>query len=128
MLLIGVSQFTHYQAKPKDTVQQVIDEYHAYRVSVGRAQSAADGMMHTLSLTATSALAPSGWALSKISLKGNNLTAVFNREDSGLLSTAKAWLAKYSLSNAVLTIDTLTLSESMTVKLDKWTTEMAPPS
>ncbi|NKJ89822.1 hypothetical protein E5J32_26655 [Vibrio parahaemolyticus] len=126
VLLIGVSQFTHYQAKPKDTVQQVIDEYHAYRVSVGRAQSAADGMMHTLSLTATSALAPSGWALSKISLKGNNLTAVFNREDSGLLSTAKAWLAKYSLSNAVLTIDTLTLSESMTVKLDKWTTEMAP--
>nr|WP_176453669.1 hypothetical protein [Vibrio parahaemolyticus]BAX56827.1 hypothetical protein [Vibrio parahaemolyticus] len=126
VLLIGVSQFTHYQAKPKDTVQQVIDEYHAYRVSVGRAQSAADGMMHTLSLTATSALAPSGWALSKISLKGNNLTAVFNREDGGLLSTAKAWLAKHSLSNAVLTIDTLTLSEPMTGKLDKWTKEMAP--
>ncbi len=126
VLLIGVSQFTHYQAKPKDTVQQVIDEYHAYRASVGRAQSAADGMMHALSLTATSALAPSGWALSKISLKGNNLTAVFNREDGGLLSTAKAWLAKHSLSNAVLTIDTLTLSEPMTVKLDKWTTEMAP--
>ncbi|EJC6855250.1 hypothetical protein ACFJ93_004493 [Vibrio parahaemolyticus] len=126
VLLIGVSQFTHYQAKPKDTVQQVLDEYHAYRAAVGRAQSAADGMMHALSLTATSALAPSGWALSKISLKGNNLTAVFNREDSGLLSTAKTWLAKYSLSNAVLTIDTLTLSEPMTVKLDKWTTEMAP--
>nr|WP_172687376.1 hypothetical protein [Vibrio owensii]AQT24354.1 hypothetical protein [Vibrio owensii] len=126
VLLIGVSQFTHYQAKPKDTVQQVIDEYHAYRTAVGRAQSAADGMMHALSLTATSALAPSGWALSKISLKGNNLTAVFNREDGGLLSTAKAWLAKHSLSNAVLTIDTLTLSEPMTVKLDKWTTEMAP--
>ncbi|NNU14251.1 hypothetical protein HL669_21815 (plasmid) [Vibrio parahaemolyticus] len=126
VLLIGVSQFTHYQAKPKDTVQQVVDEYHAYRAAVGRAQSAADGMMHALSLTATSALAPSGWALSKISLKGNNLTAVFNREDSGLLSTAKTWLAKYSLSNAVLTIDTLTLSEPMTVKLDKWTTEMAP--
>ncbi len=126
VLLIGVSQFTHYQAKPKDTVQQVVDEYHAYRAAVGRAQSAADGMMHALSLTATSALAPSGWALSKISLKGNNLTAVFNREDGGLLSTAKAWLAKHSLSNAVLTIDTLTLSEPMTVKLDKWTTEMAP--
>ncbi|HHI4974434.1 TPA: hypothetical protein ACP5VG_001998 [Vibrio parahaemolyticus] len=126
VMLIGVSQFTHYQAKPKDTVQQVVDEYHAYRAAVGRAQSAADGMMHALSLTATSALAPSGWALSKISLKGNNLTAVFNREDSGLLSTAKTWLAKYSLSNAVLTIDTLTLSEPMTVKLDKWTTEMAP--
>ncbi|TOI04037.1 hypothetical protein, partial [Vibrio parahaemolyticus] len=124
VMLIGVSQFTHYQAKPKDTVQQVVDEYHAYRAAVGRAQSAADGMMHALSLTATSALAPSGWALSKISLKGNNLTAVFNREDSGLLSTAKTWLAKYSLSNAVLTIDTL--SEPMTVKLDKWTTEMAP--
>ncbi|MDW1843568.1 hypothetical protein, partial [Vibrio sp. Vb0839] len=126
VLLIGVSQFTHYQAKPKDTVQQVIDEYHAYRAAVGRAQSAADGMMHALSLTATSALAPSGWALSKISLKGNNLTAVFDREDGVLLSTAKAWLAKHSLSNAVLTIDTLTLSEPMTVKLDKWTTEMAP--
>ncbi|HGF3724438.1 TPA: hypothetical protein ACF367_004610 [Vibrio parahaemolyticus] len=126
VLLIGVSQFTHYQAKPKDTVQQVIDEYHAYRTAVGRAQSAADGMMHALSLTATSALAPSGWALSKISLKGNNLTAVFNREDGGLLSTAKAWLAKHSLSNAVLTIDTLTLSEPMTGKLDKWTKEMAP--
>ncbi|EIA1343294.1 hypothetical protein ACJZRZ_004182 [Vibrio parahaemolyticus] len=126
VLLIGVSQFTHYQAKPKDTVQQVVDEYHAYRTAVGRAQSAADGMMHALSLTTTSALAPSGWALSKISLKGNNLTAVFNREDGGLLSTAKAWLAKHSLSNAVLTIDTLTLSEPMTVKLDKWTTEMAP--
>ncbi|EJB8409237.1 hypothetical protein MW334_004473 [Vibrio parahaemolyticus] len=126
VLLIGVSQFTHYQAKPKDTVQQVVDEYHAYRAAVGRAQSAADGMMHALSLTATSALAPSGWALSKISLKGNNLTAVFNREDGGLLSTAKAWLAKHSLSNAVLTIDTLTLSEPMTVKLDKWTREMAP--
>lgn len=125
-LLIGVSQFTHYQAKPKDTVQQVNDEYHAYRASVGRAQSAADGMMHALSLTATSALAPPGWRLNKISLKGNNLTAVFNREDGGLLSTAKAWLAKHSLSNAVLTIDTLTLSEPMTVKLDKWTTEMAP--
>ncbi|MDN4735311.1 hypothetical protein QYZ42_24955 [Vibrio parahaemolyticus] len=121
VLLIGVSQFTHYQAKPKDTVQQVIDEYHAYRTAVGRAQSAADGMMHALSLTATSALAPSGWTLSKISLKGNNLTAVFNREDGGLLSTAKAWLAKHSLSNAVLTIDTLTLSEPMTGKLDKWT-------
>ncbi|MBM4846293.1 hypothetical protein HYO58_22565 [Vibrio parahaemolyticus] len=126
VLLIGVSQFTHYQAKPKDTVQQVVDEYHAYRAAVGRAQSAADGMMHALSLTTTSALAPSGWTLSKISLKGNNLTAVFNREDCGLLSTAKAWLAKHSLSNAVLTIDTLTLSEPMTVKLDKWTTEMAP--
>ncbi|HAV1358753.1 TPA: hypothetical protein JG824_004550 [Vibrio parahaemolyticus] len=126
VLLIGVSQFTHYQAKPKDTVQQVVDEYHAYRAAVGRAQSAADGMMHALSLTATSALTPSGWALSKISLKGNNLTAVFNREDGGLLSTAKAWLAKHSLSNAVLTIDTLTLSEPMTVKLDKWTKEMAP--
>ncbi|EJB8444756.1 hypothetical protein MW350_004281 [Vibrio parahaemolyticus] len=126
VLLIGVSQFTHYQAKPKDTVQQVIDEYHAYRTAVGRAQSAADGMMHALSLTATSALAPSGWALSKISLKGNNLTAVFNREDGGLLSTAKAWLAKHSLSNAVLTIDTLTLSEPMTGKLDKWTKEVAP--
>ncbi|TOH46343.1 hypothetical protein CGI80_21395 [Vibrio parahaemolyticus] len=126
VLLIGVSQFTHYQAKPKDTVQKVVDEYHAYRAAVGRAQSAADGMMHALSLTATSALAPSGWALSKISLKGNNLTAVFNREDDGLLSTAKAWLAKHSLSNAVLTIDTLTLNEPMTVKLDKWTTEMAP--
>ncbi|EGQ7810823.1 hypothetical protein I6Y99_004890 [Vibrio parahaemolyticus] len=126
VLLIGVSQFTHYQAKPKDTVQQVVDEYHAYRAAVGRAQSAADGMMHALSLTATSALAPSGWSLSKISLKGNNLTAVFNREDGGLLSTAKAWLAKHSLSNAVLTIDTLTLSEPMTGKLDKWTKEMAP--
>ncbi|MBM4859812.1 hypothetical protein HYO44_20525 [Vibrio parahaemolyticus] len=126
VLLIGVSQFTHYQDKPKDTVQQVVDEYHAYRAAVGRAQSAADGMMHAQSLTTTSALAPSGWALSKISLKGNNLTAVFNREDGGLLSTAKAWLAKHSLSNAVLTIDTLTLSEPMTVKLDKWTTEMAP--
>ncbi len=126
VLLIGVSQFTHYQAKPKDTVQKVVDEYHAYRAAVGRAQSAADGMMHALSLTATSALAPSGWALSKISLKGNNLTAVFNREDDGLLSTAKAWLAKHSLSNAVLTIDTLTLNEPMTVKLDKWTKEMAP--
>ncbi|HBH7918847.1 hypothetical protein [Vibrio parahaemolyticus] len=126
VLLIGVSQFTHYQAKPKDTVQKVVDEYHAYRTAVGRAQSAADGMTHALSLTATSALAPSGWALSKISLKGNNLTAVFNREDEGLLSTAKAWLAKHSLSNAVLTIDTLTLSEPMTVKLDKWTKEMAP--
>ncbi len=126
VLLIGVSQFTHYQAKPKDTVQQVVDEYHAYRAAVGRAQSAADGMMHALSLTTTSALAPSGWALSKVSLKGNNLTAVFNREDGGLLSTAKAWLAKHSLSNAVLTIDTLTLSEPMTGKLDKWTTEMAP--
>ncbi|MGR9019642.1 hypothetical protein ACRW9P_22775, partial [Vibrio parahaemolyticus] len=111
VLLIGVSQFTHYQAKPKDTVQQVVDEYHAYRAAVGRAQSAADGMAQALSLSATSALAPSGWALSKISLKGNNLTAVFNREDGGLLSTAKAWLAKHSLSNAVLTIDTLTLSE-----------------
>lgn len=126
VLLIGVSQFTHYQAKPKDTVQKVVDEYHAYRSAVGRAQSAADGMAQALSLTATSALAPSGWALSKISLKGNNLTAVFNREDGGLLSTAKAWLAKHSLSNAVLTIDTLTLSEPMTVKLDKWTKEMAP--
>ncbi|MFA0916607.1 hypothetical protein NHG83_24595, partial [Vibrio parahaemolyticus] len=34
--------------------------------------------------------------------------------------------AKHSLSNAVLTIDTLTLSEPMTGKLDKWTKEMAP--
>ncbi|TOM64899.1 hypothetical protein CGH72_08215 [Vibrio parahaemolyticus] len=131
VLLIGVSQFTHYQAKPKDTVQQVIDEYHAYRAAVGRAQSAADGMMHALSLTATSALAPSGWALSKISLKGDRFVAVIKREKGGLLSVAKAWLAKRGLNaklnpNAALTIDTLTLSEPMTVKLDKWTTEMAP--
>ncbi|PMS96993.1 hypothetical protein C1T08_27080, partial [Vibrio parahaemolyticus] len=131
VLLIGVSQFTHYQAKPKDTVQQVIDEYHAYRASVGRAQSAADGMMHALSLTATSALAPSGWALSKISLKGDRFVAVINREKGGLLSVAKAWLAKHDLSaklnpNANLTIDSLTLSRPMTGKLDKWTKEMAP--
>ncbi|HHC7250652.1 TPA: hypothetical protein ACN380_004433 [Vibrio parahaemolyticus] len=131
VLLIGVSQFTHYQAKPKDTVQQVIDEYHAYRAAVGRAQSAADGMMHALSLTATSALAPPGWRLNKISLKGDRFVAVINREKGGLLSVAKAWLAKRGLNaklnpNAALTIDTLTLSEPMTVKLDKWTTEMAP--
>ncbi|ELB2105264.1 hypothetical protein QNZ93_004227 [Vibrio parahaemolyticus] len=131
VLLIGVSQFTHYQAKPKDTVQQVVDEYHAYRAAVGRAQSAADGMMHALSLTTTSALAPPGWRLNKISLKGDRFVAVINREKGGLLSVAKAWLAKRGLNaklnpNAALTIDTLTLSEPMTVKLDKWTKEMAP--
>ncbi|MDF4341139.1 hypothetical protein P3480_25380, partial [Vibrio parahaemolyticus] len=95
------------------------------------AQSAADGMMHALSLTATSALAPSGWALSKISLKGDRFVAVINREKGGLLSVAKAWLAKHDLSaklnpNANLTIDSLTLSRPMTGKLDKWTKEMAP--
>ncbi|EHK7406673.1 hypothetical protein I6Z00_004465 [Vibrio parahaemolyticus] len=131
VLLIGVSQFTHYQAKPKDTVQQVVDEYHAYRAAVGRAQSAADGMMHALSLTTTSALAPPGWRLNKISLKGDRFVAVINREKGGLLSVAKAWLAKRGLNaklnpNAALTIDTLILSEPMTVKLDKWTKEMAP--
>ncbi|HIF6147848.1 hypothetical protein J0683_21590 [Vibrio parahaemolyticus] len=131
VLLIGVSQFTHYQVKPKDTVQQVVDEYHAYRAAVGRAQSAADGMMHALSLTTTSALAPPGWRLNKISLKGDRFVAVINREKGGLLSVAKAWLAKRGLNakhnpNAALTIDTLTLSEPMTVKLDKWTKEMAP--
>ncbi|HHC7385472.1 TPA: hypothetical protein ACN30P_004433 [Vibrio parahaemolyticus] len=129
VLLIGVSQFTHYQAKPKDTVQQVVDEYHAYRAAVGRAQSAADGMMHALSLATTSALAPPGWRLNKISLKGERFVAVINREKGGLLSVAKAWLAKRGLNaklNAALTIDTLTLSEPMTVKLDKWTKEMAP--
>ncbi|EGQ7678697.1 hypothetical protein ACEWBT_22650 [Vibrio parahaemolyticus] len=131
VLLIGVSQFTHYQAKPKDTVQQVVDEYHAYRAAVGRAQSAADGMAQALSLSATSALAPSGWALSKISLKGDRFVAVINREKGGLLSVAKAWLAKHDLSaklnpNANLTIDSLTLSRPMTGKLDKWTREMAP--
>ncbi|MDW9225301.1 hypothetical protein [Vibrio parahaemolyticus] len=49
----------------------------------------------------------------------------------GLLSVAKAWLAKHDLSaklnpNANLTIDSLTLSRPMTGKLDKWTKEMAP--
>ncbi|MDN4710991.1 hypothetical protein QYZ44_17415 [Vibrio parahaemolyticus] len=85
----------------------MVDEYHAYRAAVGRAQSAADGMAQALSLSATSALAPSGWALSKITLKG---TQLHGRDSTvtmcGLLSTAKAWLGKrYQSQRSILTVN-----------------------
>ncbi|EHJ9985452.1 hypothetical protein KB976_004593 [Vibrio parahaemolyticus] len=122
--LMGISQFAHDQAKPKEAAQQVVDDYQAYRAATRRAISAADGMERALSLTATSALAPAGWQLNKVSLTGKTLTAVIDRRDDGLLSTAKAWLAKRH-PNANLTLYSLTLNEPVTQTLSEWTTQLA---
>ncbi|HBC3902257.1 TPA: hypothetical protein KD856_003999 [Vibrio parahaemolyticus] len=124
-LIGGLSVISHHQAKPKEVVQHVIDDYHAYRSTVGRSLSATNGMARALSLTTLSVRAPSGWQLSNITLKGTQLMAVIQRDDVGLLSTAKTWLGTLSKPTSILTVNTLTFTEAITEKLDKWTTQSA---
>ncbi|EGQ7795971.1 hypothetical protein I6Y99_004592 [Vibrio parahaemolyticus] len=117
----------HQQEAPKQAVQQVVDDYQAYRSSMRNGLSAGEGMEHLLSLTAKGTLAPFGWTLDNVTLKGHDMVATINRDDTGLIATAKGWLQLKGLTDqAVMNIDSLTLKEPMQASLSEWVDEIAP--
>ncbi|WP_230732678.1 hypothetical protein, partial [Vibrio parahaemolyticus] len=119
--------FTYQQDAPKQAVPQVVDDYQAYRSSMRHGLSAGEGMEHLLSLTAKGTLAPFGWTLDNVTLKGHDMVATINRDDSGLTATAKGWLQLKGLTDqAVMNIDSLTLKEPMQASLSEWVDEIAP--
>ncbi|XEV14925.1 hypothetical protein ACBZ90_18225 (plasmid) [Vibrio alginolyticus] len=119
--------FAHQQEAPKQALQQVVDDYQAYRSSMRNGLSAGEGMEHLLSLTAKGTLAPFGWTLDNVTLKGHDMVATINRDDTGLIATAKGWLQLKGLTDqAVMNIDSLTLKEPMQASLSEWVDEIAP--
>ncbi|KAB5597944.1 hypothetical protein [Vibrio parahaemolyticus] len=119
--------FAHQHEAPKQAVPQVVDDYQAYRSSMRNGLSAGEGMEHLLSLTAKGTLAPFGWTLDNVTLKGHDMVATINRDDTGLIATAKGWLQLKGLTDqAVMNIDSLTLKEPMQASLSEWVDEIAP--
>ncbi|MDG3418091.1 hypothetical protein P5E09_16020 [Vibrio parahaemolyticus] len=119
--------FAHQQEAPKQVVPQVVDDYQAYRSSMRNGLSAGEGMEQLLSLTAKGTLAPFGWTLDNVTLKGHDMVATINRDDTGLIATAKGWLQLKGLTDqAVMNIDSLTLKEPMQASLSEWVDEIAP--
>lgn len=119
--------FAHQHEAPKQAVPQVVDDYQAYRSSMRNGLSAGEGMEHLLSLTAKGTLAPFGWTLDNVTLKGHDMVATINRDDTGLIATAKGWLQLKGLTDqAVMNIDSLTLKEPMQASLSEWVDEIVP--
>lgn len=121
----------HQQKAAKPVAPQVVDDYQGYRTAMRQGLSAGEVMDHVLSLTAKGTLAPFGWTLENVSLNGHDVVAVIKREEDGLRSTIKAWLEQQSAdptwqSRSTLTVESLTLTESLTFTLAEWTEEIAP--
>ncbi|HHB1592662.1 TPA: hypothetical protein ACN976_000769 [Vibrio campbellii] len=115
--------------KPGTPQPHVVDVYQDYRHAMTHAVSASEGFNDALLLTSISALAPSGWNLSKVTLQGSTMVAVIERGDDGLMSSAKHYLASLdSPATSVLTLDALTLTKPVKGHLDQWQDELAPYS
>ncbi|TOH16489.1 hypothetical protein [Vibrio parahaemolyticus] len=123
--------FAHQQEAPKQVVQQVVDDYQAYRSSMRNGLSAGEGMEHLLSLTAKGTLAPFGWTLDNVTLEGRNMVATINRDALGTRAPMKLWLTQQSSdptwrAQSQLAVNKLTLTEPMKVTLNEWVDEIAP--
>lgn len=123
--------FTHQQDAPKQAVPQVVDDYQAYRSSMRHGLSAGEGMEHLLSLTAKGTLAPFGWTLDNVTLKGHDMVATINRDEFGTRAPMKLWLAQQASdptwrAQSHLAVNQLTLTEPMKVTLVEWVDEIAP--
>ncbi|HBC3529407.1 TPA: hypothetical protein KDZ68_003401 [Vibrio parahaemolyticus] len=123
--------FAHQQEAPKQAVPQVVDDYQAYRSSMRNGLSAGEGMEHLLSLTAKGTLAPFGWTLDNVTLKGHDMVATINRDALGTRAPMKVWLAQQASdptwrAQSQLAVNKLTLTEPMKVTLTEWVDEIAP--
>ncbi len=123
--------FAHQHEAPKQAVPQVVDDYQAYRSSMRNGLSAGEGMEHLLSLTAKGTLAPFGWTLDNVTLKGHDMVATINRDALGTRAPMKLWLTQQSSdptwrAQSQLAVNKLTLTEPMKVTLNEWVDEIAP--
>lgn len=103
------------------------DTFQHYRSTMATTLSASYALKDVHTLLTYSALAPYGWTMSNVELKGKTVASTLSRAEHGLLESAQHYLAKHSLNpHATLTLNTLTLSAPLTAHLTEWETDIAP--